>query len=99
MKVVLTDEALADLQQIADDIAEDNPERAEPSSPSSSRRPARSGSDRSPTLSSLDTRTLGVRRRVHRAYLIFYRAEAERVTILHVLHGARDYEALLFGDE
>ncbi len=99
MKVVLTDEALADLQQIADYIAEDNPERARTFVAELIER-AREIGER-PLAYPLVPRyeTLGVRRRVHRAYLIFYRAEAERVTILHVLHGARDYEALLFGDE
>ena len=38
----------------------------------------------------------GVRRRVHGAYLIFYRVDSDRVTILRILHGARDYEPLLF---
>jgi plasmid stabilization system protein ParE len=33
------------------------------------------------------------------AYLIFYRVEADRVSIIHILHGARDYEALLFPDQ
>lgn len=38
----------------------------------------------------------GVRRRVHGNYLIFYRIEADAVTILHILNGAVDYEAILF---
>jgi toxin ParE1/3/4 len=38
----------------------------------------------------------GVRRRPYGDYLIFYRVEDERVLILHILHGARDYEVLLF---
>jgi toxin ParE1/3/4 len=38
----------------------------------------------------------GVRRRPYRDYLIFYRIAQNRVEILHILHGARDYEALLF---
>jgi len=38
---------------------------------------------------------MGVRRRVFGNYAVFYRAEADRVTVLHVLHGARDYEAIL----
>lgn len=38
----------------------------------------------------------GVRRRVHGNYLIFYRIDADIVTILHILNGAADYEALLF---
>ena len=38
----------------------------------------------------------GIRRCVHGSYLIFYRVSAGAVEILHVLHGAMDYETLLF---
>jgi toxin ParE1/3/4 len=39
---------------------------------------------------------LGIRRRPFGNYLIFYRVGAEAIEVVHVLHGARDYEALLF---
>jgi toxin ParE1/3/4 len=39
---------------------------------------------------------LGIRRRRFRDYLIFYRIDDERLYIVRVLHGARDYEAVLF---
>jgi plasmid stabilization system protein ParE len=39
-----------------------------------------------------------IRRRPYRDYLIFYRAGAGAIEVLHVLHGARDYERLLFPD-
>lgn len=32
-------------------------------------------------------------------YLIFYRVEDETVQILHILHGAMDYEAILFPEK
>ena len=38
----------------------------------------------------------GVRRRGHGDYLIFYRVEAEKVIILHILHGAQNYNTILF---
>jgi len=41
----------------------------------------------------------GVRHRVHGSYQIFYRIvgePAERIDIIHVLHGARDYASVLF---
>ncbi|MFL5060413.1 MAG: type II toxin-antitoxin system RelE/ParE family toxin [Xanthobacteraceae bacterium] len=38
----------------------------------------------------------GVRRRVHGHYLIFFRVVGEVIEVLHVLHGARDYESILF---
>jgi toxin ParE1/3/4 len=41
----------------------------------------------------------GIRLRVFGNYLIFYRIEADRVVIVRVLHGARDYESLLFPEE
>jgi plasmid stabilization system protein ParE len=41
----------------------------------------------------------GIRRRPFGEYLIFYRVEEDRVAIVHILHGARDYEALLFPEE
>jgi plasmid stabilization system protein ParE len=37
----------------------------------------------------------GIRRRPHGNYLIFYRAEDDRVSIVLIIHGARDSEALL----
>ena len=42
---------------------------------------------------------LGIRRRPYDDYLIFYRVAGDAIEILHVLHGARDYEAILFPRE
>ncbi|MFN7895455.1 MAG: type II toxin-antitoxin system RelE/ParE family toxin [Cyanobacteriota bacterium] len=39
----------------------------------------------------------GIRRCVHGNYLIFYRLQPEQIEVIHVLQGARDIEALLFG--
>ena len=39
----------------------------------------------------------GIRRRPVGRYLIFYRAEPDRIIILQILHGARDIESVLFG--
>jgi plasmid stabilization system protein ParE len=38
----------------------------------------------------------GIRRKVYKNYLIFYVAAEDRIEILRVIHGARDYEKLLF---
>ncbi|MHB2265562.1 type II toxin-antitoxin system RelE/ParE family toxin [Aliihoeflea sp. PC F10.4] len=38
---------------------------------------------------------LGIRRRIYGKYLIFYRCRDDVVEVLHILHGARDYEKLL----
>jgi hypothetical protein len=39
---------------------------------------------------------LGIRRRPFGNYLIFYRIGPDAIEVVHVLHGARDYEPLLF---
>ena len=99
MKVVLTAEARGDLEQIADFIAQDNPVRAR----SFVRELVEKAREIGATPRGFPVvpryAHLRVRRRVHGAYLIFYRVEADRVSILHILHGARDYEALLFPEE
>lgn len=41
----------------------------------------------------------GIRRRIYGRYPIFYRVEGETVQIIHILHGAMDYEAILFPEE
>ncbi|WP_380871774.1 type II toxin-antitoxin system RelE/ParE family toxin [Sphingomonas sp. DBB INV C78] len=38
----------------------------------------------------------GVRCRGHGNYLIFYRVEAQKMVVIHILHGARDYLSILF---
>ena len=39
-----------------------------------------------------------IRKRNHGRYLIFYRINGDQIEILRVLHSARDYESLLFPD-
>jgi plasmid stabilization system protein ParE len=39
---------------------------------------------------------LGIRRHPFGNYLIFYRVGTNAIEVVHVLHGARDYERLLF---
>jgi plasmid stabilization system protein ParE len=41
-------------------------------------------------------RKVQVRRKPYDDYLIFYRIKRSTVEILHVVHGALDYEAILF---
>ena len=40
----------------------------------------------------------GIRRQVYGNYLIFYRVNVSTVEVLHILHGARDYEQIIFPD-
>lgn len=95
MKVRLTQEAEADLKAIGDYIARDNPVQALAFIRELRAKCLSVGN--APLAFPLVPRygDKGVRRRVHRNYLVFYRVEAESVVVLHVLHGARDYLSFL----
>jgi plasmid stabilization system protein ParE len=101
MIVEFTNEAQNDLEQIADYIARNNPRRA--LSFVQELRGKCEALARSPLAFALVPRyeAQGIRRRVHGNYLIFYRValEEERTIILHVLHGAMDYAAILFEEQ
>jgi plasmid stabilization system protein ParE len=100
LKVVFSQNAANDLEEIADWIARDNPERARrfvaelvKSSKSIGRAPR--------SYPFVDkARDPKLRRRIHRSYLIFFDIGPDAVEILHVVHGARDYAQIVFaGDE
>lgn len=38
----------------------------------------------------------GIRRCVHGNYLIFFKVGSDRIEIVHILHGAMDYAAILY---
>jgi addiction module RelE/StbE family toxin len=97
MILEFSSEAADDLEQIADYIAQDNPQRA-----LSFVRELRGKCEDlvdAPNSFALVPRYEhhGIRRRVHGNYLIFYRVEAAKVVIIHILDGAADYGAILFG--
>ena len=96
MIVRLTAEAERDLEAIGDHIALGNPARA--LSFILELRDACLGladfPERFPPVPRYEAE--GVRHRVYGNYLIFYRAGAEAVDVLHVLHGAMDYAGILF---
>ena len=96
MIVRLTDEAERDLEAIGDYVAKDNPERSASfvGELRAKRLDLAHFPNRFPPVPRYETQ--GVRHRVHGNYLIFYRAGAEEVVVLHVLHGAMDYAPLLF---
>ncbi|ODT32181.1 MAG: plasmid stabilization protein [Kaistia sp. SCN 65-12] len=99
MKIDFTDAADADLETIGDYIALSNPFRAA-SFVHEIREKCfglRENSLAFPLLGSHEAS--GIRRRVHGSYLIFYRIGPEAVEILRVLHGAREYEQILFPEE
>lgn len=99
MKVILSDNAERDLEAIGDWIAQDNPARAISFVEELLQACREIGSaPRSfPMVDGQRDRTL--RRRVHGNYLIFYDIGETAVEILHVLHGARDYEHIVFTND
>ena len=96
MIVEITAEAEADLEAIGDYIARDNPARAV----SFVRELGQSCVELAefpeawPIVPHYETQS--IRRRVHGRYLIFYQIRGDKVTVLHVLNGAMDVEAILF---
>lgn len=98
MKLVITDEASTDLFAIGEWISEDNPRRALSFVDELKVRCASLiGMPRAYPLVPRHAAS-GVRRLPHGEYLIFYRVRDDTVEIIHVLHGARDYEAIVFPD-
>ena len=99
MRVVFSDEAKADLEEIGDHIARDSPLRAL-SFTRELRAKAKQIGDMPrafPLVPRYEYRN--VRRRPYRDYLIFYRIADDGIFVVHILHSARDYEALLFSEE
>lgn len=96
MIVYITATAEAELEAIGDHIARDNPLRAA----SFVRELHRCCLDIAempeawPVVRRYEHHR--IRRRVHGRYLIFYRIGDDRITILHVLNGAMDVDAILF---
>ena len=96
MIVHLSAEAEYDLETIGDYIPRDNPVRALSFLHELKARCLGLAEmpERFPLVPRFEAR--GVRRRGHGDYLIFYRVEAEKVVIIHILHGAQDYSTILF---
>lgn len=97
MKVYLSAEAETDLERIGDYIAQDNPTRA-----LSFVRELRTkclGLADFPQRFALvpGYESHHIRHRVHGNYVIFYRLDTDdRVIVIHILHGATDFAALIF---
>jgi len=95
MKVVLSPEAIEDLEQIAQTIAADNPRRAATFVAELKQKClALSAAPKAFPVVGFYRRA-GVRRRVYNHYLIFYRLRADRIVIWRILHGARNHADLL----
>jgi toxin ParE1/3/4 len=99
MIVVLTETAIADLVTIGRYIKADNPKPAETFVAELEFRCHQLGTMPKAFALVPKHETSGVRRRPYRDYLTFYRVVADTVEVLHVLHGAQDYEAILFPED
>lgn len=95
MKVILTPEARGDIKAVVRWIGIDNLERAE--SFSSELIGACRALARHPRRFPVARITNGheVRKRIHDRYVILYRLLDKEVEILRIVHGARDWAALL----
>ncbi|WP_292510166.1 type II toxin-antitoxin system RelE/ParE family toxin [Mesorhizobium sp.] len=95
-RLIFTHQAEADIEAIGDHIALDSPLRAVTfiRELRADCLELRTMPERYPLLQR--HRSSGVRRRVHGSHLIFYRVNTDAVEILHVLHGAMDFDAILF---
>jgi toxin ParE1/3/4 len=99
VKVLFTDPAEIDLEDIGDWIAVNNPLRAA-SFVGELRQACLQIGPRPNAYPVLEHRKNdGLRRRVYGNYLIFYRVTEVAVEIVHVLHGARDYAGIIFPDD
>jgi toxin ParE1/3/4 len=98
VRVVFSSNSVEDLEEIGDWIALDNPNRA--LSFVRELRKACAAIGRRPRGYPLVDRTRdpSLRMRIYGNYLIFYDIGPRAVEILHVVHGARDYESLIFPD-
>jgi toxin ParE1/3/4 len=99
MIVVVSGAAEADLESIGDWIARDNPARAL-TFVQELRRRCESLIDGPYRFTRVPRyEHLGIRRRVYRDYLIFYRIVDDRIEILRVIHGAREYKSILVREQ
>lgn len=95
MNVKLTRHAEADLAEVADFIAKDNPILALEF--------IEELYQKCVTLADLPEafplvpryKALGVRRRLHGDYLILYTVKGQTISVLRIVHGARDYIPLI----
>jgi toxin ParE1/3/4 len=99
MDVIISDAAYAELLQIGRWIKLDNPSRAEKfiSEIYDKGQSLREMPRAFPLLPRWEEQ--GIRRRSYGDYLIFYRVNGDVIDVLHILHGARDFEAILFPEE
>jgi toxin ParE1/3/4 len=89
-----SDLAMRDLEAIGDRIALDNPRRAK-SFVKELRRECNSLREMPERFAKV-RRYSALRKKVHGNYLILYDCDETNVEVIRILHGAMDYEAILF---
>jgi plasmid stabilization system protein ParE len=99
MKVRLTEPAEADLDEIVSWIASDNPSRADSFGAELWERCQSLASRPQRFPVALHVAGFDVRKLVHRDYLIFYFVLDDRVEVLRIVHGSRDWMSLLGSNE
>jgi toxin ParE1/3/4 len=96
MKVVITDRAKEDLRAIARWISRDHPQRAVSFVGELANKARLLGRFPKRYTVRFHRGPVAIRARVHGDYLIFYHIVPDSVEVLRILHGARDYAAILF---
>ncbi|MFL6863572.1 MAG: type II toxin-antitoxin system RelE/ParE family toxin [Allosphingosinicella sp.] len=99
MKVRLTKPAEADLDEIVSWIAGDDPARADSFGAELWERCQSLASRPQRFPLALHASGFDVRKLVHRDYLIFYLVLDDRVEVLRIVHGSRNWGALLGSNE
>jgi toxin ParE1/3/4 len=98
MKVIIAREAIEDLVTIGEYIGRSNPARSDTFVEELYER-CFALSDTPHAFARIEHRTdREIRRRPHGRYVILYEIYADRVDVLRILHGARDYVKILFLD-
>ncbi len=96
MKLFITPEARRDLELIGDWIANDSPLRAVSFVEELELSCAEILLFPEKYPIAIRYEKMALRRKVYGNYLIFYRVITDQVQIIHILHGAHDYEGMLF---
>lgn len=99
MKVILSREAIEDLVTIGERIFDFNPQRASSFIAELQAKCFQLGETPFAFARLVHRENQDIRRRPHGNYLIFYRVRESNVEILHVLHGAQDYQKILFPED
>lgn len=99
MRVEISPDALADLEDITRWIGQDNPERARSFAVELQRKCATLAHD--PKRFSIVRAVNGsdIRKRSHGRYLIFYYILVTHIEIVRIVHGARDWAAMFAESE